>query len=81
MTKVILLGPLVHVYGFREKEFSGEDLFEILSKFDTNHVIINNNTQVKPGFLVLIDGVDWRIRGTKVNENNVITIIPINHGG
>lgn len=80
MTKVVLLGPLIQIYGFKEEEFSGENIFEIISKFDSKQIILSNH-QIKPGFIILVDGVDWRIRGSNVNKNSTITIIPINHGG
>ncbi len=37
----------------------------------------------KPGVLVLVDGVDYRLLGKsiRVDRETTITIIPVNHGG
>lgn len=37
----------------------------------------------KPGVLVLVDGVDYRLLGKsiRVDSETTITIIPVNHGG
>lgn len=80
MTKVILLGPLIQIYGFKEQEFHGKSLIEIISIFDKNQIITNNN-QIKPGFIILVDGIDWRIKGDRIEDSSVVTIIPVNHGG
>ncbi|MDT7862031.1 MAG: hypothetical protein RRA45_07445 [Saccharolobus sp.] len=83
MPKVILKGPLVTQLNFKEAIVSGRSLFEILSKIDGNrNVILTNNYKIKPGILILVNGKDWRIsKLDEIREEDIIEIIPINHGG
>lgn len=83
MPKVILKGPLVAQLNFKEAIVSGRSLFEILSKIDGNrNIILANNYKIKPGILILVNGKDWRIsKLDEIREEDIIEIIPINHGG
>ncbi|AWR97239.1 ubiquitin [Acidianus sulfidivorans JP7] len=81
MSKVILLGPLSQVFGFREKEIQGDNLIDILHDVDCGRQILLDGNKIKSGFIVLIDGVDWRLHGNLVKNDSIISIIPVNHGG
>lgn len=45
--------------------------------------VVDENGEPKPGVLVLVDGIDYRVLGKsiRVDEETTITIIPVNHGG
>jgi len=83
MPKVILKGPLDSQLNCREIDVSDKELFNVLLKIDgEKHLILNHNNQIKSGILILINGKDWRLYNDQfLNENDIIEIIPINHGG
>ncbi|EZQ03043.1 hypothetical protein CM19_09370 [Candidatus Acidianus copahuensis] len=79
MKKIILLGPLSNQLGFKEKDVDGSDIIDIISKVDRKGIILQNG-KIKPGYIILINGVDLRIK-SKVSDGDVIYVVPINHGG
>ncbi|MEM1629775.1 MAG: MoaD/ThiS family protein [Saccharolobus sp.] len=83
MPKIILRGPLITQFNRKEIELDGENIFEILSKLDNNRkYILNNKNEVKPGIIILINGKDWKLYDNlNIKDNDIIEIIPVNHGG
>ncbi|AAK40623.1 hypothetical protein SULI_06450 [Saccharolobus solfataricus] len=83
MPKVILKGPLISQFNFREIYVNDRELLRVLVKIDSKkHLILNESNQLKSGILILINGKDWRLyRNQLLNDNDIIEIIPINHGG
>ncbi|BDC19277.1 ubiquitin [Acidianus sp. HS-5] len=80
MSKVVFFGPLVQVFNKKEIEIKGNNILEILRSVDKAGIIIDKD-EIKPGYIILVNGVDWRIIGNNVSDNDIIQIIPINHGG
>ncbi len=81
MSKVLFFGPLVQAFNKKEIEIKGvNSIIEILRNIDKSGIIIDKDN-IKPGYIILVNGVDWRIRGNAVSDNDVIQIIPVNHGG
>ncbi|MCY0849866.1 ubiquitin [Sulfuracidifex metallicus] len=82
MVKVVLRGPLVSV--FNSNEFlvkGGSSLISTLSKIDKREIIVSDG-RIKPGYLILINGTDFRLLKKDVLEDSdTVDIIPINHGG
>ncbi|WP_338600054.1 hypothetical protein V6M85_11195 [Sulfolobus tengchongensis] len=83
MVRIILKGPLVSQFNYKEITINDNNLFNVLSKIDgKKHLILNQHNQIKSGILVLINGKDWRLCDLqKLSDDDVIEIIPVNHGG
>ncbi|MEM0016178.1 MAG: MoaD/ThiS family protein [Saccharolobus sp.] len=83
MPKIILRGPLITQFNRKEIELDGENIFEILSKLDNNgKYILNHKNEVKRGIIILINGKDWKLYDNlDIKDNDIIEIIPVNHGG
>jgi molybdopterin converting factor small subunit len=82
VSKVIFFGPLVQAFNSKEIEVKGEDVLQALKNIDKKGIILDlDNNTIRPGYIILINGVDWRIKGGKITDNDIIQIIPINHGG
>lgn len=88
----------VEVYGFLrnllKRDFveidvsEGSDLKEVLSKmtklFPALAEVIGANGEVKPHFILFVNGVDYQLVGGYsygVRDGDVVQILPISHGG
>ncbi|BCU70584.1 MoaD/ThiS family protein [Stygiolobus caldivivus] len=82
---VVLRGPLVTTYGFEKITYDGEyTIQEIIKKIDNNKNIIYDNKvgNIKSGYIILVNGKDYRLlKNHVIKDNDLIEIIPINHGG
>ncbi|MEM3759398.1 MAG: hypothetical protein QXV70_07160 [Saccharolobus sp.] len=44
--------------------------------------MLNHKNEVKPGIIILINGKDWKLYDNlNIKDNDIIEIIPVNHGG
>ncbi|EHP69489.1 MAG: ubiquitin [Metallosphaera yellowstonensis] len=81
MVKVILRGPLSNVFGKEEIKVDADNLLTLLYKLDRGSVIISNS-KIRSGYIILVNGVDFRLLGDlSVKDTDVIEILPVNHGG
>ncbi|ABP96399.1 MULTISPECIES: hypothetical protein [Metallosphaera] len=81
MVKVVLRGPLVSIFSGNEFSVKGDNLISILSKIDKRGIIVSDG-RIKPGYLILVNGMDFRLLKKEVLEDSdTVDIIPINHGG
>ncbi len=81
MVKVVLRGPLVSIFSGNEFSVKGDNLISILSKIDKRGIIVSDG-RIKPGYLILVNGTDFRLLKKEVLEDSdTVDIIPINHGG
>ena len=83
MVTVIFKGPLVN--SFRKEKINLHNsyfsIYELLKDIDINGILINNG-RIKPGYIILINGKDYRLlKDKRINDNDIVEIIPINHGG
>jgi molybdopterin converting factor small subunit len=84
MPKVILKGFLKNILGKNEIEAESSDIFSLITELNLEKILINDRKRLKGGFLILLNGRDIRlydINKIKFNKNDIIEIIPINHGG
>lgn len=84
MPKVTFLGNLRNIYGEEIETKSEGDIFSILDEIDrTGHFFDKGQKKVRPGFIVLVNGIDMRLLrdGNIVKSDDKIEVIPINHGG
>lgn len=73
-------GPLIQKYGTNSINVNNvKSIYEILK----NLGIVNSDrkTSAFAGYIILVNGKDWRLYNVELNEKDVIDIIPINHGG
>ncbi|BCS91947.1 hypothetical protein L3N51_00171 [Metallosphaera sp. J1] len=81
MVKVLLRGPLVSIFNKSEFLVDGDDLLSVLSKIDNRGIIVNDG-KIKPGYLILVNGADFRLlKSSSLKDSDTVDIIPINHGG
>lgn len=82
MVNVIFKGPLATYFGTEkitiDKPYSS--IIELLKEIDSKKIIVDNG-KIKPGFIILVNGKDYRLLNGKLDINSTIEIIPINHGG
>ena len=83
MVNIIFKGPLANSFG-KEKislPSSYSSIYELLKDIDINGILISNG-RIKSGYIILINGKDYRLfKNIRINDNDTIEIIPINHGG
>ncbi len=83
MIKIVLKGPLVSQIGKREIEINASSIFEALSSIDNGRgILIDINNKIRAGYIILVNGKDWRmLESYSLQPNDIIEIIPVNHGG
>ncbi|MCE4620563.1 MAG: hypothetical protein F7C33_06020 [Desulfurococcales archaeon] len=81
--KVKLLGALQGQTGLREVIVEASDWREALSKLRESYPqlreVIDENGAPRPGYMVFVDGVDYRLADGR--EPREIAILPVIHGG
>jgi len=83
MVNVIFKGPLATSFGKEKISLpnSYSNIYDLLNDIDINGILVNNG-RIKSGYIILINGKDYRLLENKeIDDNDVIEIIPINHGG
>lgn len=83
MVTVIFKGPLANSFGKEKINLPNSyfRIYDLLTDIDKGKILINND-RIKPGYIILINGKDYRLfENKKINDNDVVEIIPINHGG
>lgn len=81
MARVVLKGPLSNIFGREEIEINSNNLIELLSRLDERSIIIAGS-KVRPGYLILVNGVDFRLLSDlHIRDTDVVEILPVNHGG
>jgi len=84
MVKVRLVSTLKEKFGEEEIEVNAEDLHSLV-KILSNKVPDIADFEGRPSglYLILINDVDARVYGEnpKIEDNSVVTVIPVNHGG
>ena len=84
MVTIIFRGPLANSFEKDKIALSNSysSIYDLLKQIDTKGILINNDGRIKSGYIILINGKDYRLlENKKINEGDVIEIIPINHGG
>lgn len=61
-----------------EAETWRDALKRLLQQYPGLSSALNNDGTPKPGILVFVDGVDYRLAGDKARE---VVVLPVNHGG
>ncbi len=84
MVKVELVPPLPEKIGFKEvyiKEKAFNKILIELSKMIKD--LLDENGRVRGRYILLINGRDYRVYTNidVLNDNDIITIIPVIHGG
>lgn len=84
IVKVVLLAGLREEAGGRkEVEIEAEDWREALRKlremFPGLRSVLNENGEPEAGYLVFVDGIDYRLK--EPGPANKVVILPVNHGG
>jgi len=82
MITVIFKGPLANSFKDKiELSNSYSNIYDLLREIDTKG-ILTNNRKIKSGYIILINGKDYRLlENKKISDGDIIEIIPINHGG
>ncbi|QKQ99881.1 ubiquitin [Metallosphaera tengchongensis] len=83
MTKIILKGPLSNIFGREELQVPSGSLIDVLRFIDKTGVLLKGN-RIRSGFMVLVNGKDIRLLKSydlNLGSDDLIEIIPINHGG
>jgi hypoxanthine phosphoribosyltransferase len=57
-----------------------EALIKLLNKYPKLSGVIDSNGEPKPGFIMFVDGIDYRLKNDN-EEAKEIYILPVNHGG
>ena len=88
--KVVFLGGLKRIAGESvelsvEKPTKLRDLIKLLSeKLPKVTEFLDSVKGVKPGFLMFINGIDYSLLGgvdATIDDDDVIHVVPVNHGG
>ncbi len=80
MVKLVFEGPLSRYHG-RSLEVEGTSIQGVLKKL-SELGIVDEKGRVKPGYIVLVNDVDIRVvEDRALSRDDVIKVIPINHGG
>jgi len=84
MARLIIKGPLYNVIGSKEIKIDTKISLYNLLKLSKIYDYIFKNNKLRSDFLVFINGKDWRLfnfNDIELNENDVVEIVSINHGG
>ncbi|MBB5253129.1 MoaD/ThiS family protein [Sulfurisphaera ohwakuensis] len=82
MVNIIFKGPLVNYFGTDRiiLKNSYNNIIDLIKEIDKND-IISHDGKIRAGYIILINGRDYRIYNKQLGENDTVEIIPINHGG
>ena len=83
MITIIFKGPLANSFEKDKIELSNSysSIYDLLREIDTKGILISNG-RIKSGYIILINGRDYRLlENKKISDGDIIEIIPINHGG
>ncbi|BFH73353.1 hypothetical protein SJAV_12970 [Sulfurisphaera javensis] len=82
MVSVIFKGPLVSYFGsdkvILNKSYS--NINELINEIDKNGMITIKG-KIKSGYIILVNGKDYRLFNGIISDQDTVEIIPINHGG
>ncbi|MFP3064920.1 MAG: MoaD/ThiS family protein [Sulfolobus sp.] len=80
---IVFKGPLISRFGKEKIEVnSNSSLEDILFKIDNENIIISKDKKIKAGYIILINGKDYRLsNASQLKDGDIIEILPINHGG
>jgi len=84
LPKVIFVGQLKEIFGGESLEVSGRSLSEVLNLLSSRASdLLDLDRKPSGKYVFLINGVDSLIYGddAPLKENDVVTIVPISHGG
>ncbi|AAY80053.1 MoaD/ThiS family protein [Sulfolobus acidocaldarius] len=81
--KIRLKGPLATRLGRDEFVISlkADNLLDILKELDKEEKLLINGNKIRSGYILLINGIDYRLLNGKLKDGDVVDILPINHGG
>ncbi|AHC51056.1 hypothetical protein SUSAZ_03025 [Sulfolobus acidocaldarius SUSAZ] len=81
--KIRLKGPLATRLGRDEFVVSlkTDNLLDILKELDKEEKLLINGNKIRSGYILLINGVDYRLLNSKLKDGDIVDILPINHGG
>lgn len=82
MVYVVFKGPLISYFKtekiYLDKYYSS--ITDLLNEIDKNN-ILSYNGKLKSGYIILINGKDYRLINKHIEKDDLVEIIPINHGG
>lgn len=80
---IVFKGPLISRFGKEKIEVnSNSSLEDILFKIDNENTIVSKDKKIKAGYIILINGKDYRLSNTsQLKDGDIIEILPVNHGG
>lgn len=80
MVKIIFHGPLVQRFGNTMEITNVSSIDDIIKKLNLNNTEQEAASTIS-GYIILVNGKDWRIYNNNLKNSDVIDLIPINHGG
>ncbi|RLG78050.1 MAG: hypothetical protein DRO12_00630 [Thermoprotei archaeon] len=87
--KLVFVGGLRRVFGGGieiklGKKMKLRDLIEVLVKKNHRLAEVLDTNGPKPGYLLFINDVDYQVLSgmdTEIDDDDVLTLVPVNHGG
>jgi len=80
LVRLVFEGSLSRQFG-KSVEIEGNSIHVVFKKL--NEIgIVDDKGRIKPGYIVLVNDKDIRVVGSsELSRDDVVKVIPINHGG